>query len=208
MVIVSKKEAEAAGLPEYFSGLPCNLGMISFRLVKANRCQCAAHKSLRADNARKRYLASRSARIAKQKAYALENPDKVKANAAKHYQANKDIYKERAEAWVKDNQERRREIASAYATRNPDRLNANVRMRQAKKQKATPKWLTAEDKAEIKEMYSLAHRIARETGIPMHVDHVIPLRGKMVSGLHVPSNMQIIPALSNRNKGNKFDLHN
>jgi hypothetical protein len=46
------------------------------------------------------------------------------------------------------------------------------------------------------------------TGIEWHVDHIIPLQGKNVSGLHTPYNLQVIPASWNTAKGNKFEVSN
>ena len=55
----------------------------------------------------------------------------------------------------------------------------------------------------IEEAYSLAQLRTQMFGFPWHVDHIIPLQGKKVSGLHVPSNIQVIPALENVKKSNK-----
>jgi hypothetical protein len=73
----------------------------------------------------------------------------------------------------------------------------------AKKQRL-PIWLTKENELQIKAMYTLASSLNKSTGVQWHVDHIIPLQGKNVSGLHVPWNLQILPASINRSKGNKF----
>jgi hypothetical protein len=73
--------------------------------------------------------------------------------------------------------------------------------RRAAQENATPKWLTAIDKAQIQEMYDVS--VARETqiGVKHHVDHMIPIMGKKVSGMHVPWNLQVITATENLSKG-------
>jgi hypothetical protein len=68
----------------------------------------------------------------------------------------------------------------------------------------TPKWLTEDDKWIIKEAYSLAVLREKIFGFKWEVDHIIPLRGKTVSGLHVPTNFQVIPMVENRKKSASF----
>ncbi len=66
--------------------------------------------------------------------------------------------------------------------------------------KATPKW---SNKNEIRKIYEEAKRISAKTGIKHDVDHIFPIQGKTVSGLHVIENLQIIPASENRKKSNR-----
>ena len=56
----------------------------------------------------------------------------------------------------------------------------------------------------IRDVYLRAEQMTKETGVPHHVDHVIPLRGKNVSGLHVENNLAVIRWDENLRKGNKF----
>lgn len=71
----------------------------------------------------------------------------------------------------------------------------------ARKKHACPAWASLD---EIKAKYAERDRLERETGIPHHVDHIVPLGGKNVCGLHVPWNLRVIPANENRSKGNRL----
>lgn len=78
--------------------------------------------------------------------------------------------------------------------------------RKSAKLKRTPGWLTEFDKLKIKCLYQLAAMRTRESGYDWHVDHIIPLQGANVSGLHVPGNLRVIPALDNMRKNNQYEV--
>ena len=105
--------------------------------------------------------------------------------------------------WRKANKERHRELIKKWKEKNAPRLMESVRYRQARKRKATPPWLTKEQRAQIVELYQLAAAF-NSVGFPVHVDHIVPLRGKTASGLHVPWNLQLLPASENMAKGAKI----
>ena len=75
--------------------------------------------------------------------------------------------------------------------------------RRAQKLQATPAWA---DQEAIKAIYAEARRLEDVLGIPMHCDHMVPLQGELVCGLHVETNLQIIPATLNIRKSNKFKV--
>jgi hypothetical protein len=94
-------------------------------------------------------------------------------------------------------------LANYRAKRNKTRrveLAARSGENRAIKLRAMPAWASPE---RIAEVYQLAARLTKETGIEHHVDHVVPLRSKIVSGLHVEYNLEAIPAVKNRIKGNR-----
>lgn len=70
---------------------------------------------------------------------------------------------------------------------------------------ATPPWVDAD---QLESIYIEAWRLRQLTGIPFEVDHIVPVAGETVSGLHVPWNLQIIPAGTNARKGITFDETN
>lgn len=67
----------------------------------------------------------------------------------------------------------------------------------------TPPWA---DFAKIEQFYVRANTVSAALDEPFHVDHVIPLRGKLVSGLHVHTNLQILPGKDNLRKHNHFEV--
>jgi hypothetical protein len=72
--------------------------------------------------------------------------------------------------------------------------------RRAAQLRATPAWANY---FFLEEAYDLARRRTERTGFSWHVDHIVPLQGKTVCGLHVENNLQVIPGSINRSKGNR-----
>lgn len=89
----------------------------------------------------------------------------------------------------------------AWAAKNPDKRRAIQKRHQTAKLRATPPWA---DHDAIKAVYAKCVEVERATGIPHHVDHIVPLQGKTVRGLHVHFNLQIIPGRENQSKGARF----
>jgi hypothetical protein len=92
----------------------------------------------------------------------------------------------------------------AYKQRNPGRVLADTVRRRVAKINRTPTWLTADDNWMIEQVYALAALRTKMFGFSWHVDHIIPLQGKLVSGLHVPTNLQVIPGVENVRKANRY----
>lgn len=103
-------------------------------------------------------------------------------------------------AYAKRNIERERERKKAYKVARPGIVLAEVRKRQAAKLLRTPEWANMK---EIENIYIESAK-RRGQGEDVHVDHIFPLRGKLVSGLHVENNLRIIPAIANMRKANRF----
>ena len=74
----------------------------------------------------------------------------------------------------------------------------------AAKLQRTPKWLTEDDHWMIEQAYDIAVKRSEATNIMWHVDHIVPLQGRTVCGLHVPWNMQVITEVENKRKGNRL----
>lgn len=77
----------------------------------------------------------------------------------------------------------------------------HVAMRHAAKLRATPSWSEADD---IANLYELARTLSLATGFEHHVDHIVPLKGRTVCGLHVLANLRVITAEQNKRKSNRL----
>lgn len=113
------------------------------------------------------------------------------------------VYKK---AWKESNSIHVKAGDRAWYRANPGKANAKRRRYEASKLQRTPAWLTKEQLIEIEDFYILAQELAwlNQDGKAFHVDHIIPLQGEQVSGLHVPWNLQLLSAEENSSKGNKF----
>jgi hypothetical protein len=106
--------------------------------------------------------------------------------------------------YAADNRPKLRKIATEWQRNNKGKVNANTALRHTAKMERTPKWLTEADKLHIKCLYQVASMRTKESGQEWHVDHIVPLQGKNVCGLHVPCNLRVIPATENISKGNRY----
>ena len=106
--------------------------------------------------------------------------------------------------WVKRNTLLRNKISKKYRKANPEKVNFLTAKRRAAKLQRIPKWLTKSDWIEIRWAYTEARRLTKLTGIQHEVDHIIPLQGKKVSGLHCPQNLQILTSQANKEKSDSF----
>ena len=132
------------------------------------------------------------------------HPGRIDELAAEWYRKNKDRRLASNAAWraanperAKANQER---ATAAWRAANPHRVTAKQAKRTASQLQATPGW--ADSKA-MDQYYLIARFLTEELGTPFQVDHVVPLQSKQVCGLHVQTNLSILPAAWNAKKGNR-----
>lgn len=122
------------------------------------------------------------------------------ATSSSYREAEKDRV---ATFWVA-NPEKRTEADKRYREAHRGKINAKTKKRYADKKQRTPAWLTEDDFWLMEQAYELADMRTKMLGFSWHVDHVLPLQGRLVSGLHVPDNLKVVPALENRRKSNSF----
>lgn len=139
------------------------------------------------------------------KKWAKENPKRVREAKRKRYLEHREEILQQKKEYYKDNREAILEYKKTYGQVNRGKRNAIEARRHAEKLKRTPDWLTKDHLSEIESFYWLARDLFKIIGERYHVDHIVPLQGENVSGLHVPWNLQVLPADLNIAKGNKYD---
>lgn len=183
MIPNTRKEALANGYKRYSTGVACVHGHVAERRTRTGEC-----------------LACRAEYLVK---WRKENPAKVKKHNDTQYASHTDALTARSRKFHAKNavalnikkQEYQRNNLHIYAKINAKRKAAQLNR--------TPAWLTPDDRWMIEQAYELAAMRTKMFGFSWHVDHTLPLQGKTVSGLHVPTNLQVIPAVDNIRKGNR-----
>ena len=108
-------------------------------------------------------------------------------------------------AYQEKNRQKINEYNNGWYKANPSVRNAKESRRRASKLNAMPNWLSGAHKAHIKRIYKLAATMQDATGLKYHVDHILPLQGEKVCGLHVPWNLQVLRADLNLSKSNRLE---
>lgn len=210
----ARSEAAAAGSRTYYTGKPCKRGHVADRYVSDSSCiECALLRATEryqnnADEIRKysrdRYWSDPENFRDYQAKRREEIPGKVREEKSAEYFRNKEKYLKRANAWHSSNPDKARKAGRDWHKRHPEKSYQYVVKRRMAKLKRTPRWLTTEQRDQIAALYRKARELTRQTGVAHHIDHEVPLRGKEVSGLHVPWNLQILTASQNQSKGNRL----
>lgn len=146
------------------------------------------------------YEKHKEARYASTVEWKKKNIEKVREYKKKWNKNNKKYFAD----WNLTNIDHVRAERRKWKKANKAKINAATRKRQATQLQRTPAWLRQHDYKVMESKYAIAAWLSAVVGIDYHVDHIIPLRGKTVSGLHVPDNLSVIRAKDNLEKSNKY----
>lgn len=201
MEIIRRKDAIERGLDRYFTGKPCKRGHLCFRYVSSNGCsQCVKdhHSVWRVKNKDKM--------AAKEKRWRENNSQKIKKLrekwAANNPEKNKQVLEAARKKWRINNKDKIAKARKDWFARNEGYRAAAAAKRRAREQKAMLNTISTQD---FKAIYLECSKISRRTGVQHNVDHIVPLQGQNVCGLHVPWNLQVITAEQNVSKSNKWE---
>ena len=205
--VLTRTEAIAKGLKVYFTGKPCKHGHISNRYTAKGTCvACALKASDSTSEYSKTWRLTNKDRLSKlNKKYSVLNKEKRAAQNKEWRKNNPDKCVAQRRNWDAANPDKRAKFSSQWRKENPEVMNAHKGKRRAAVILRYPKWITEDDVWLMKEVYDLANLRTVTFGVSWTVDHIIPLQGKKVSGLHVPTNLQVITRKANSSKSNIYE---
>ena len=188
--ILLRKTAKEQGLTRYFTGKPCaTAGHVSERATRNGEClECAKIRL---------------------NAWRESNPEKQAAHRKNHFLRHPEKERAQHKNWLlaeparKEKYRLQKNSATAnWAKNNKHKRNFSEANRRAHKLTQTPIWLNQGHLFEMECVYGYCAAL-RSIGLDYEVDHIAPIKGKLVSGLHTPWNLQILTAFENRSKGNR-----
>lgn len=134
----------------------------------------------------------------------LLSPGYRKEYQAAYKQKRPEVGRAARQRYQKRNLDKARKYTRNWKARNPEQVRSNKAFRRARQLQATPPWLSIEHKKQIQWYYDTAVELRWLCDEPLHVDHIHPLQGENFCGLHVPWNLQLIPASVNLSKSNSL----
>ena len=135
--------------------------------------------------------------------YRSENSEKYKNYYKNYFQETKEHHKENIMKWKKEHPEEFKIIYNRYRDKNPEYMSFKNSKYRTQRKHAMPHWV---DMSEIRKIYKQARELEKLDGVKRNVDHIIPIQGENVCGLHVPWNLQILTESENLKKGNRLIL--
>lgn len=197
--LITRRAAKENGLKMFFTGRPCCHGHLCERFAGNKNCRMC---KLERDNRNHALPASKLKRSEYDRMRWETDKPKLEAKNKAHYAANKDsINAQKREYWLA-NPEKLKASQRAWRAANQHVIRHLNSLRKKLVKLATPPWV---DRSAILAVYAEAERMTKQTGVVHHVDHIVPLKGESVCGLHVPWNLRPLPWRENISKKNKLD---
>jgi hypothetical protein len=229
-----REAARRAGNKTFNSGVSCQAGHSGERYVSSGKCTECVKARVRAyaeKNASsiagkdKAYREANKVSIGiKRRAYYEENIERFSVRNKEYREANRELLLDRGRTYYQDNREVFLECAREYYRENRDSVLARAKSyyaentellkvraihKRAARAKRIVDWgpeTTAATLEKELQLQALAQRLTCEEGVPYEVDHMLPMQGKFVCGLHVWNNLQVLPERLNVRKGNRMIL--
>lgn len=164
-------------------------------------------KVCRSKRRKKDYIKNKDRELELNAIWQRENPKSRTNSRRKYYKKYPEKVLERNSKWRRDNPDKvklaNKKAGKKWANANRGACNHKGARYRSARLNSTPNWLTEDQLQDIKSMYLLAKKFEILFGIKYHVDHIVPLQGKDICGLHVPWNLQLLEAGMNFSKSNK-----